>query len=149
LRDKNLYTAITDCGAGGFSSAVGEMGQVLGARVELEKVPLKYDGLTYEEIWISESQERMVLAVPPKNVKAVLDIFAGENVEATVIGEFTGNGRLEIFYHGHQVCDLDMEFLHEGTPRITKDARWSAPKIKTPKVPLKKDLTNLTYKKKI
>ena len=62
-RDKGLYTAITDCGAGGFSSAVGEMGADLGASVQLEKCPLKYDGLSYTEIWISESQERMVLAV--------------------------------------------------------------------------------------
>ena len=61
-----LFTAITDCGAGGFSSAVGEMGEKVGARVTLETAPLKYDGLTYTEIWISEAQERMVLAVPPR-----------------------------------------------------------------------------------
>ena len=64
-RDRGLYNAITDCGAGGFSSAVGEMGADLGASVQLEKAPLKYEGLSYTEIWISESQERMVLAVPP------------------------------------------------------------------------------------
>ena len=66
-RDRGLFTAITDCGAGGFSSAVGEMGADLGAHVELEKAPLKYEGLSYTEIWITEAQERMVLAVPPEN----------------------------------------------------------------------------------
>ena len=63
-RDRNLFTAVTDCGAGGLSSAIGEMGEDIGATVELEKVPLKYAGLRYDEIWISEAQERMVLAVP-------------------------------------------------------------------------------------
>ena len=134
-RDRNLYTAITDCGAGGLSSAVGEMGQALGARVDLEKVPLKYQGLNYEEIWISESQERMVLSVDPKNAKALLGIFADENVEATVIGEFTSNKRLELFYNGCQVCDLSMELLHEGNPKITKKARWIPPKSKSPRIP--------------
>ena len=66
-RDRGLYHAITDCGAGGFSSAVGEMGEETGAEVWLEKAPLKYSGLSYTEIWISEAQERMVLAVPPEN----------------------------------------------------------------------------------
>jgi len=133
-RDKNLYTAITDCGAGGLSSAVGEMGEILGVRVHLEKVPLKYKGLTYTEIWISESQERMVLSVSPKNKNKLLKVFSDENVEATVIGEFTGNKRLELLYEGHQVCDLDMEFLYEGNPKITKEAQWVQPKIRSSKV---------------
>jgi phosphoribosylformylglycinamidine (FGAM) synthase-like enzyme len=64
-RDRGLYTAITDCGAGGLSSAVGEMAGELGAEIELARVPLKYDGLRPWEIWLSEAQERMVLAVPP------------------------------------------------------------------------------------
>jgi phosphoribosylformylglycinamidine synthase II len=93
-RDENLYTAITDCGAGGLSSAVGEMGQELGAEVYLEKVPSKYQGLSYSEIWISESQERMVLSVPPKNIDRLLEVFSRENVEATVIGRFVKTGRL-------------------------------------------------------
>ncbi len=129
-RDQGLYTAITDCGAGGLSSAVGEMGKDLGARVDLEKSPLKYQGLNYDEIWISESQERMVLSVRPRDIKKLLEIFASENVEAVVIGEFTGNKRLELFYHGTKVCDLDMEFLHEGAPRIVKDASWEPLKVK-------------------
>jgi phosphoribosylformylglycinamidine synthase len=131
-RDQGLYTAITDCGAGGLSSAVGEMGKDLGARVDLEKAPLKYQGLKYDEIWISESQERMVMSVRPRDIKKLLEIFASENVEAVVIGEFTGNKRLELFYHGTKVCDLDMEFLHEGAPRIVKDASWEPIKMKAP-----------------
>jgi phosphoribosylformylglycinamidine synthase len=140
-RDRGLYTAITDCGAGGLSSAVGEMGQELGARVDLDKVPLKYQGLNYDEIWISESQERMVMSVSPGNVEALLKVFSDENVEATVIGEFTGTKRLELFFRGKQVCDLSMEFLHEGNPKITKKAYWKQPKLSGPKIPVKKDLT--------
>lgn len=129
-RDAGLYTAVTDCGAGGLSSAVGEMGKDLGARVQLETVPLKYAGLNYTEIWISESQERMVLSVPPRHKDALLKVFADENVEAAVIGEFTGSGRLELFYEDAQVCDLDMEFLHEGIPDVVKIAEWKPPVLK-------------------
>lgn len=140
-RDLGLYTAITDCGAGGLSSAIGEMGSELGARVDLDKVPLKYQGLKYMEIWISESQERMVLSVNAKKVDKLLKVFEDENVEAVVIGEFTGNGRLELFYHDFQVCDLEMSFLHEGNPKITKEAVWEEPKLKNPKVSKTKNLT--------
>ncbi len=140
-RDQNLYSAITDCGAGGLSSAVGEMGEKLGCRVDLEKVPLKYEGLSYMEIWISESQERMVLSVAPKNISGFLKVFADENVEATVIGEFTGTKHLELFYKGTQVAGLDMAFLHDGLPKITKEALWAAPKIKDPGFSCPKDLT--------
>lgn len=139
-RDKNLYTAITDCGAGGLSSAVGEMGSKLGARVDLDKVPLKYRGLNYDEIWISESQERMILSVPPRNWKALREIFAGENVEATALGEFGGSKRLELFFKGRQVCDLDMTFLHNGVPKITKEAYWHSPKLARPRLPKSVDL---------
>ena len=145
-RDQNLYTAITDCGAGGLSSAVGEMGQLLGCRVDLEKVPLKYQGLKYTEIWISESQERMVMSVSPAHIQKLLDVFSRENVEATVIGEFTGTQRLELFFHGCQVCDLDMEFLHEGIPNTTKEAVWSLPKGHDPKFPCPTDLTKALEK---
>jgi phosphoribosylformylglycinamidine synthase len=123
-RDRGLYDAITDCGAGGLSSAVGEMGQELGCRVHLERVPLKYHGLSYTEIWISEAQERMVLAVPPKKIRALLEVFRAEDVEATVLGEFTDTKKLELFYQGESVACLDMEFLHEGAPKIVKKAVW-------------------------
>ncbi|MDD5006247.1 MAG: phosphoribosylformylglycinamidine synthase subunit PurL [Candidatus Omnitrophica bacterium] len=139
-RDENLYSAITDCGAGGLSSAVGEMGEELGARVDLEKVPLKYKGLTYTEIWISEAQERMVLSVPKKNLKRLKEIFDLENADVTVLGEFTDTGKLELFYQRKKVCDLDMEFLHKGNPKITKKAIWIKKEHKEPKIKEAKDL---------
>lgn len=144
-RDLNLYTAITDCGAGGFSSAVGEMGAETGARVDLDKAPLKYQGLKYHEIWISESQERMVLSVPQKHIEKILKVFAGENVEAAVIGEFDSpnskDPRLQLFYHGVQVCDIQMRFIHEGIPKITKQAVYQPSVVKKAKLPVAKDLT--------
>ncbi|MCU0651510.1 MAG: phosphoribosylformylglycinamidine synthase subunit PurL [Candidatus Omnitrophica bacterium] len=140
-RDMNLYNAITDCGAGGLSSAVGEMGAEIGARVDLDKVPLKYSGLTYAEIWISESQERMVLAVPKTNIDRLLEVFAAENVEATVIGEFNQTKRLELFYQGNLVCDLKMKFLHDGLPQLEKKAVFIQEKHREPKLPETQNLT--------
>jgi phosphoribosylformylglycinamidine synthase II len=134
-RDRKLYRGITDCGAGGLSSAVGEMGEECGARVHLETVPLKYPGLSPEEIWISEAQERMVLAVPPDDIEACMAVFAAEDVEATVIGEFTSTGRLVLQYHDEVVCDIAMEFLHEGTPKPTRRATWSPPAASDPGAP--------------
>jgi phosphoribosylformylglycinamidine synthase len=140
-RDRGLYSAITDCGAGGLSSAVGEMGEKLGAEVHLDRVPLKYDGLSYSEIWISEAQERMVLAVEPEKVDELLALFASENVEATVIGDFTGTGRLRLFYEGTQVADLDMKFLHNGVPRYERAAEWTPPALAEPRIRPKPDYT--------
>ena len=121
-RDRGLFTAITDCGAGGFSSAVGEMGADLGASVNLEAAPLKYDGLSYTEIWISESQERMVLSVPPGKLKELQSLCTGEDVELAVLGTFEATGRLKLAYHGNTVADLDMHFLHEGRPIVVRNA---------------------------
>ncbi|MFN3966692.1 MAG: AIR synthase-related protein, partial [Endomicrobiia bacterium] len=129
-RDKNLYRAITDCGAGGFSSSIGELGANCGARVYLERAPLKYEGLAPWEIWVSEAQERMILAVPKKNLKKILKIFSDEDVEATVLGEFTNTGRLEIFYKNEKVCDLDMNFLHKGLPRVRLKGVWNPLRLK-------------------
>src|SRR5262249_53925309 len=117
-RDCRLCNAITDCGAGGFSSAVGEMGAELGAEVHLDRAPLRYEGLSYCEIWISEAQERMVLAVPRAKWPELEALCAGEDVEATVLGEFKPTGRLTLFYQGQQVGELDMHFLHEGRPPV-------------------------------
>jgi len=128
-RDLGLYNAITDCGAGGLSSAVGEMGEDIGAEVWLEKAPLKYEGLSYTEIWISEAQERMVLAVPPEKCEAFHDLCAAEGVEATVIGRFESSGRLCLKYQGHVVADLDMRFLHDGRPPVIREARYTPPAI--------------------
>ena len=122
-RDQALYSAITDCGAAGLSSAVGEMSEHIGAEVHLDRVPLKYAGLSYSEIWISEAQERMTLAVPQENVQRILKIFADEDVEATVIGHFgTPDKVLRLFYSDTLVGELDMDFLHNGLPRPTKEA---------------------------
>lgn len=140
-RDEGLFSAITDCGAGGLSSAVGEMGAELGARVDLETVPLKYQGLSYDEIWVSESQERMVMSVSPSKIERFKQIFAAENVDCAVIGLFPGTGRLELFYHGVKMADLDMEFMHGGNPKVTKKAVWVKPKHKEPKFPVPQDLT--------
>ncbi|MGB9677364.1 MAG: phosphoribosylformylglycinamidine synthase subunit PurL [Candidatus Ratteibacteria bacterium] len=115
-RDLNLYNSITDCGAGGFSSAIGEMGKDIGAVVYLDKVPLKYEGLLPWEIFLSESQERMLLAVPEKNVEKFISLFNSEDVEATVIGRFIKSGKLTVYYKNEIVCDLDMNFLHKGIP---------------------------------
>ena len=133
-RDRGLYHAITDCGAGGFSSAVGEMGEQLGAVVYLHEAPLKYEGLSYTEIWISESQERMILAVPPGNWPALRDLCAGESVEATCLGHFEETGRLKLFYHEHQVGDLEMKFLHDGRPPVVRKATWQPPAASGPAV---------------
>ena len=131
-RDRGLYSRITDCGGGGLSSAVGEMGATTGVRVDLDRVPLKYAGLSYTEIWVSESQERMALAVPPECVDELLSLFASEDVEATVIGEFTDDRRLQLFYRGQRVGDLDMEFLHEGWPQVERQAVWTPPQHDEP-----------------
>lgn len=121
-RDARLYRAVTDCGAGGLSSAVGEMGAECGARVELERVPLKYPGLSPAEIWISEAQERMVLAVPPEKLAALLSVFRAEGCEATAIGRFTNDAKLELSYRGENVGVLEMAFLHDGNPRPLRKA---------------------------
>jgi phosphoribosylformylglycinamidine synthase len=121
-RDRHLFTAITDCGAGGFSSAVGEMGAEIGATVDLENAPLKYDGLSYTEIWISESQERMILSVPPAKWATLKRLCDGEDVEAAVLGTFEPTGRLKLRYHGSTVADLDMHFLHDGIPTVVRNA---------------------------
>jgi phosphoribosylformylglycinamidine synthase II len=126
-RERGLYRRITDCGGGGLSSAVGEMAAETGVRVNLEKVPLKYSGLSYREIWLSESQERMLLAVPPESAKELISLFASEDVEATVIGEFTSDKRLKLLYQDNLVCDLDMEFLHHGLPQSERKAVWQPP----------------------
>jgi phosphoribosylformylglycinamidine synthase len=131
-RDRGLYVRITDCGGGGLSSAVGEMAEETGVKVDLEKVPLKYAGLSYAEIWISESQERMIIAVPPENIDKLMALFASEDVEANVIGEFTDDRRLQLYYSGERVCDLEMGFLHGGIPQLNREAVWEPPRHPAP-----------------
>jgi phosphoribosylformylglycinamidine synthase len=126
-RDRGLYNAITDCGAGGFSSAVGEMGEKIGAVVWLDRAPVKYDGLSYTEIWISEAQERMILSVSPEQWEAFAGLARAEGVEATIIGKFVPSGRLELLYANQRVADLPMEFLHDGRPPVVREAVYAPP----------------------
>jgi phosphoribosylformylglycinamidine synthase len=129
--ERPLFHALTDCGAGGFSSAVGEMGKGTGAVVDLDKAPLKYAGLSYTEIWISEAQERMVLAVPSGNLEALRRICREESVELAVLGTFEsppgsapGDPTLLLRFHGTEVGRLSMRFLHEGIPTPHREAVW-------------------------
>jgi phosphoribosylformylglycinamidine synthase subunit PurSL len=118
-RDLGLYTCITDDGAGGLSSSVGEMARKPGgASIYLDKAPLKYAGLAPWEIFLSEAQERMTLSVPPKHLDAFLDLARRREVEATVLGEYTDSGFLDCYYNGDLIASLDMEFLHEGLPEM-------------------------------
>ncbi len=125
-RVKRLYRSVTDCGAGGFSSAIGELGKKTGVRVDLEKAPLKYPGLAPWEIWVSESQERMVLAVPPENWQSLSTLFRQEDVEAVVIGQFTDDKKLIVATNNEVVADIDMGFLHDGCPKLELNAKWNS-----------------------
>src|SRR5262245_59783581 len=100
------------------------MGADIGAEVWLEKAPLKYEGLSYTEIWISEAQERMVLAVPEDKWPRLEALCTSENVEDTVIGRYVPTGKLELKYQGTSVGTLDMHFLHEGRPKVQRQATY-------------------------
>ncbi|MEZ6088995.1 MAG: phosphoribosylformylglycinamidine synthase subunit PurL [Pirellulaceae bacterium] len=128
-RDEGLYNAVTDCGAGGFSSAVGEMGEKIGAEVWLDKCPLKYDGLSYTEIWISEAQERMVLSVSPSQWDRLKSLCESEGVEVTRIGVFQETGNLKLMYGDDVVGELTMHFLHDGRPPIVRNAIYQPPEV--------------------
>lgn len=123
-RDRGLFSAVTDCGAGGFSSAVGEMAEETGAVVDLDLAPLKYEGLSYTEIWISEAQERMVLSVPPDKWEQLKALCDSESVEATVIGKFTNDHQLTLRFRGQVVGEMPMSFLHDGRPPIVRQATY-------------------------
>lgn len=127
-RDKSLFCGITDNGAGGLSSSLGEMAERSGGiRVDLDKCPLKYAGLAPWEIWVSESQERMSLAVSEETLDEFLALAARRDVEATVIGEFTDSGFIELFYNRKPVCSLELAFIHDGLPKMNLEAEWKAP----------------------
>lgn len=118
VRDQNLYTSITDNGAGGLSCSVAEMAKECGGcAVDLEKVPLKYSGLAPWQIWISESQERMTLAVPLRKWKKLQALCIRRGVTATVIGKFTRSGNCIVRYKRKKVMDVSMDFLHNGKPK--------------------------------
>jgi phosphoribosylformylglycinamidine synthase len=140
-RDAGLYDAITDNGAGGLSSSVGEMAEGPGgARLDLGRAPLKYAGLAPWEILVSEAQERMTLAVPPDKIEPFLELARRRNVEATVLGEFTDSGTFHVTYGDETVACLSMEFLHDGDPDLELTARWEAPVFDEPSGPPPGDL---------
>lgn len=127
-RDRGLYNAITDNGAGGLSSSVGEMAEDTGGcRLDLSRAPLKYDGLRPWEILLSEAQERMTLAVPPAKLQEFLDLAAVMDVEATPLGEFTDSGVFHVTYGDTLVASLDMAFMHDGVPQLSLEGVWERP----------------------
>lgn len=132
-RDLGLYNAVTDCGAGGFSSAIGELGSETGARVRLERALLKDTRIEPWEIWVSESQERMILSVPKGKLKRLAAILDAEDCEYCVLGEFPGDGRLLVTFGGEPVADLPMEFLHGGVPNFEKPASRRRVKVSSKK----------------
>jgi phosphoribosylformylglycinamidine synthase subunit PurSL len=141
-RDLNLYNFITDNGAGGLSSSIGEMsGECGGCRMDLSRAPLKYPGLAPWEILISEAQERMSLAVPPEKIDQFLAMARRYGVEATVLGEFTDDGFFHILYGDRTVARLPVEFMHEGLPPMQLPAKWTPPKHDEPQIEPKDDYT--------
>lgn len=129
-RDLGLYHAITDNGAGGLSSSVGEMAEDTGGCVlDIAKAPLKYDGLRPWEILLSEAQERMTLAVSPEKLDEFMALAARMDVEATALGRFTTSGFFEVRYHDRIIASMPMEFMHDGVPQLELEAEWKAPEV--------------------
>ena len=132
-RDAGLYRFVTDNGAGGLSSSIGEMATKSGGcKMDLGKAPLKYAGLEPWEILISEAQERMSFAVPPEDIEEFIALSQKYEVEATVLGEFTDSGKIHLLYNEKTVGYLDIDFLHDGCPRMKLNAKWTQPKWPEP-----------------
>ncbi|MBW1866779.1 MAG: phosphoribosylformylglycinamidine synthase [Deltaproteobacteria bacterium] len=128
VRDKGLIRFITDNGGGGLSSSVGESALFSnGCEIQLEKVPLKYDGLDQWEIWISESQERMTVAVTPENLEQFMELSRRHAVESTVIGKYTDTGKLHITYNGKTCAYVDLDLLTGRFPQWKFEALWQPP----------------------
>lgn len=139
-RDLGLFSCITDNGAGGLSSSIGEMAKEPGgAEVHLDRAPLKYPGLAPWEIFVSEAQERMTVAVPPESLERFLALAAQRSVEATALGTFTNSGYLECFHEGKRIAQLSMDFLHDGVPRMHLRAELSPRDLVEEKLPLEED----------
>lgn len=142
-RDRGLYTSITDNGAGGLSSSVGEMAtEVGGAKLHLDRAPLKYAGLQPWEILLSEAQERMTVAVPPDKLDEFLALAEKLDVEATDLGEYTDDGLFAVYWKDKPAALLPLEFLHDGLPRMRLTARWEAPVHEEPDFECPEDLTS-------
>jgi phosphoribosylformylglycinamidine synthase II len=143
LRDEGLGSSITDIGGGGISCGTGEMADRsdCGIHIDLEKIPLKYPGLAPWEIYVSESQERMLLSVPEKNFEKVLEICIIEGVKATPIGKFTDDRILKVDYLGTRIAELDIDFMF-NPPTFRGAAYWQEPDLKEPNFPEPKNLTD-------
>ena len=140
-RDRGLYHALTDNGAGGLSSSIGEMAEdSSGFELHLDRAPLKYPGLSPWEILISEAQERMTLAVPPANLAEFLELAATMDVEATALGQFTDSGYFHCLYAGQTVAYLEMDFVHQGVPQLVIPAKWQPPQLSEPTIAPPEDL---------
>jgi phosphoribosylformylglycinamidine synthase subunit PurSL len=141
-RDRGLYSSITDNGAGGLSSSVGEMAEDTGGfELHLDRAPLKYPGLQPWEILISEAQERMTVAVPPEKLDAFLSLAAEMDVEASDLGVFTDSGYYHCLYQGRTVAYLAMDFIHGGVPQLVIPARWPKRTLTEPQLPVPADFT--------
>lgn len=146
-RDEGLYRFVTDNGAGGLSSSIGEMSTLCGGcDVDLAKAPLKYKGMQPWEILVSEAQERMSLAVQPENLDRFLELAKARNVEATILGKFTDEGKFLIRFNGDVVCSLDMDFMHDGVPKLELSAKWIPPTHKEPMLPADNEVGNWILK---
>ncbi|PIR55007.1 phosphoribosylformylglycinamidine synthase [Candidatus Peregrinibacteria bacterium CG10_big_fil_rev_8_21_14_0_10_36_19] len=146
-RDLELYNSITDCGAGGISCSVAEMAKECGGcDVELDKVPTKYPNLEPWQIWISESQERMTLAVPPEKLTAFIELMNKRGVEASVIGEFTDSGRCVVNFNNEKIMDLEMDFLHDGLPKKELKTQYNKPELQEPTFEEPQNLTETLHK---
>ena len=146
-RDRNLYNSITDNGAGGLSCSVAEMAKECGGcLVNLDQVPLKYPNLDPWKIWISESQERMTLAVPPEKVTEFMELMESRGVEATDIGEFNDSGRCVVELKGEKIMDMEMNFLHDGLPRKELKTTYTRPNNPEPNFAEPKDLTETLHR---
>jgi len=135
-RDKSLYEAVTDNGAGGISSSIGELAEFSGGcEIYLDKCPVKYSGLDPWEILVSESQERMTLAIHPSKLEELQKLAKKHDVEITSVGKFTKSGKIHVFYKDKTVAYLDMEFLHHGIPQMRLNATWKKKSFAEPQIP--------------
>jgi phosphoribosylformylglycinamidine synthase len=143
-RDLDLYRTLTDNGAGGLSSSIGELAQISnGCEIYLDRCPLKYAGLDPWEILLSEAQERMTVVVEPEKLDEFLKLAERRGVESTIVGKFTDNGKFHVLYKDKTVACLDMKFLHEGVPQMNLKAVWKKPKHDELNIECPEDLTDI------
>ena len=116
-RDEGLIKLVQDCGGGGFSSAIGEIGEKIGVSVDIKNAPLKYQGLSPWEIWVSESQERMIVVIDPKKLDKFAIVCKKHNLEYTVLGKFDGSKKLNVNFGDEILSRISMNFLHNGLPK--------------------------------